>query len=158
MKLSRIVKFTSWVKFRRSWQSQLLRQKWWANWTSLAALHRTAANFTATQLHFRDSENFTEKKREHFLRFVLSFCFNMVFGLALFRQGLFAIYGIILTGKSIIHLCNCMWLCKNRCGCSSHNLLRLHPIVPLPRCSKCLSGLCNDWTHNLQCLSHYWEL
>ena len=52
MKLSSIVKFTSWVKFR-------LTAKCWANLTSL--VHST--NFTATQLHFRVSENFTNRKR-----------------------------------------------------------------------------------------------
>ena len=32
----------------------------WANLTSLDALHSKAANFTAKQLHFRTSENFTK--------------------------------------------------------------------------------------------------
>ena len=78
-----------------------------ANLTSLVR----STNFTATQLHFRVSENFTGEKRENISatnRFVLSFCRYKGLGLAhiafVQTNALLALSGIFkFFAKNIAH-------------------------------------------------------
>ena len=107
MKLSSIVKFTLWVKFR-------LMAKWWANLTSLVR----STNFTKTgfpeakhelwgfavQLHFRGSENFTNRKKSRHTRFfvlrVCSFCRY---------KGLGSAHSAFVRSNAMLAL---LWKCK----------------------------------------------
>ena len=64
--------------------SEVLPLAKWANLTSLVR----STNFTATQLHFRVSGNFTDRKRDNISaknRFVISFCRYKGLGLAHLR-------------------------------------------------------------------------